>query len=83
MRLFGGFREEVGGWVRKGWGVWVEEKPDWFTDVWRGSVPVDMIPNTKGGEGDGEKEGVKKKEDRNFRRKKSVMSKVAPEGGEG
>ena len=37
-------RSEVEIWVRTGWEQWEDEKPEWFTDMWKASVPEDMIP---------------------------------------
>ncbi|GMI16130.1 hypothetical protein TrLO_g13736 [Triparma laevis f. longispina] len=31
-------------WIKNGWKQWEEEKPEWFTDEFRASVPEDMIP---------------------------------------
>ena len=43
-------REKVKGWVRPGWKTWEEEKPEWFTDEFRASVPSEMIPKKRVGE---------------------------------
>ena len=32
-------------WVRLNWAKWEEEKPEWFTDVRKGMVPVEFIPS--------------------------------------
>ncbi|GMH91809.1 hypothetical protein TrST_g2648 [Triparma strigata] len=37
-------RDKVKAWVKEGWATWEEEKPEWFTDMWKASVPEDMIP---------------------------------------
>eukprot|EP00519_Triparma_laevis_P012953 CAMPEP_0182503250 /NCGR_PEP_ID=MMETSP1321-20130603/14968_1 /TAXON_ID=91990 /ORGANISM="Bolidomonas sp., Strain RCC1657" /LENGTH=101 /DNA_ID=CAMNT_0024708381 /DNA_START=109 /DNA_END=411 /DNA_ORIENTATION=- len=42
------FRKPIEGkvksWVKEGWATWDEEKPEWFTDQWKASVPEDMKP---------------------------------------
>ena len=43
-------RDKVESWVRAGWATWEEEKPEWFTDQWKSTVPEDMKP-TKGKRG--------------------------------
>ena len=45
--------DKVEAWVSAGWATWEEEKPDWFTDRWKASVPEDMKPTKKTGEVDG------------------------------
>ena len=40
-------RDKVEAWVKEGWATWEEEKPDWFTDQWKASVPEDMKPAKK------------------------------------
>ena len=35
---------EVKKWVELNWAKWEEEKPEWFTDVWKAKVPVELIP---------------------------------------
>jgi hypothetical protein len=35
---------ELGKWVESNWAKWEEEKPEWFTDVIKATVPVDFIP---------------------------------------
>jgi hypothetical protein len=35
---------EIKKWVELNWAKWEEEKPEWFTDVMKASVPVDFIP---------------------------------------
>jgi hypothetical protein len=35
---------EIKKWVNLNWAKWEEEKPDWFTDVMKATVPVDLIP---------------------------------------
>ena len=37
-------REKVEAWVRAGWKNWEQDKPEWFTDAFKASVPTDMIP---------------------------------------
>ena len=39
--------DKVEAWVSAGWATWEEEKPDWFTDQWKASVPEDMKPAKK------------------------------------
>jgi hypothetical protein len=36
---------EIKTWVEMNWAKWEEEKPDWFTDVMKAKVPVDLIPS--------------------------------------
>ena len=36
--------------MKEGWATWEEEKPDWFTDQWKASVPEDMKPAKKTGD---------------------------------
>jgi hypothetical protein len=36
---------EVKKWVELNWAKWEEEKPEWFTDVIKASVPVEFIPS--------------------------------------
>jgi hypothetical protein len=36
---------EIKKWVEINWAKWEEEKPDWFTDVTKATVPVDFIPS--------------------------------------
>ena len=40
-------RDKVADWVSAGWATWEEEKPEWFTDKWKASVPEDMKPAKK------------------------------------
>jgi hypothetical protein len=35
---------EIKKWVGSNWAKWEEEKPEWFTDVIKATVPVDFIP---------------------------------------
>jgi hypothetical protein len=35
---------EIKTWVELNWAKWEEEKPEWFTDVIKATVPVDFIP---------------------------------------
>ena len=35
---------EVRNWIQLNWAKWDEEKPEWFTDVMKDTVPVDFIP---------------------------------------
>ena len=44
---------KVEAWVKGGWAKWEEEKPDWFTDQWKVSVPEDMKPQKGKGSVDG------------------------------
>ena len=50
------FENRVAAWVHEGWETWEEEKPDWFTDLWRASVPKYMIPRRQQSEGLGSPE---------------------------
>jgi hypothetical protein len=36
---------EIKEWVELNWAKWEEEKPEWFTDVKKATVPVDFIPS--------------------------------------
>ena len=45
-------RSKVKAWVKEGWATWEEEKPEWFTDKWKASVPEDMKPANKSGDVD-------------------------------
>jgi hypothetical protein len=36
--------EEVRTWVETNWARWEEETPDWFTDAFKASVPIEFIP---------------------------------------
>ena len=45
--------DKVEAWVKEGWATWEEEKPEWFTDQWKTSVPEDMKPAEKTGDVDG------------------------------
>ena len=40
-------KDKVKSWIKEGWATWEEEKPDWFTDQWKASVPEDMKPAKK------------------------------------
>jgi hypothetical protein len=35
---------QVKEWVGRGWMRWERDKPDWFTDHWKASVPVPWVP---------------------------------------
>jgi hypothetical protein len=35
---------EIRNWIESNWAKWEEEKPEWFTDVLKSTVPVDFIP---------------------------------------
>jgi hypothetical protein len=48
--------DKVASWVKEGWATWEEEKPEWFTDIWKSIVPEDMKPAKKTGDVDGEDE---------------------------
>ena len=37
-------REDVKAWVLANWYRWEEEKPEWWTDAMKGSIPDDMLP---------------------------------------
>ena len=45
-------RDKMASWAKEGWATWEEEKPEWFTDMWKASVPEDMKPTKKNEEGD-------------------------------
>ena len=48
--------DKVATWVKEGWATWEEEKPEWFTDKWKASVPEYMKPTKgKGGADGGDK----------------------------
>ena len=38
---------KIATWITEGWTTWEEEKPEWFTDTWKASVPEDMKPAKK------------------------------------
>ena len=54
--------DKVATWVKEGWATWEEEKPEWFTDRWKASVPEDMKPTKKTGDVDGGDETAAKNE---------------------
>jgi hypothetical protein len=35
---------EIKKWIELNWAKWEEEQPEWFTDVIKAKVPVDLIP---------------------------------------
>ena len=37
-------RDDVKEWVQANWYRWEEEKPEWWTDAMKGSIPNDMLP---------------------------------------
>ena len=37
-------REDAKMWVREKWPEWTRERPSWFTDEVKASIPADMIP---------------------------------------
>ena len=45
--LWAPIRDKVESWIKEGWETWEEEKPEWFTDHWKASVPEDMKPVAK------------------------------------
>ena len=47
------FEDKVAAWIKEGWATWEEDKPDWFTDQWRASVPEKMKPTKGKGGADG------------------------------
>jgi hypothetical protein len=51
--LWAPIRDKTAEWVKEGWATWEEEKPEWFTDKWKASVPEYMKPTKKTGEVDG------------------------------
>ena len=56
-------RDKVAAWVKEGWATWEDEKPEWFTDMWKASVPKEMIPakkrNVALGESDNDSDDVR------------------------
>ena len=83
-------RDKVAAWVKEGWATWEEEKPDWFTDRWRDSVPEDMIPMKSNTASEREKDesGRAGEQERKGRRKSisqilggAKTPKVSPEDG--
>ncbi|GMH62408.1 hypothetical protein TrST_g13776 [Triparma strigata] len=46
-------RDKMASWIKEGWATWEDEKPEWFTDMWKASVPEDMKPAKKTGDVDG------------------------------
>lgn len=55
-------KDKVAAWMTEGWERWEEEKPEWFTDKWKASVPEDMKPTKKTGDVDGEDKTATKNE---------------------
>ena len=51
--LWAPIRDKAAVWVKEGWASWDTEKPDWFTDKWKASVPEDIKPTKKTGDVDG------------------------------
>ena len=41
---YASIRSETAFWVRENWDIWNEEKPEWFTERVKSSIPKDMIP---------------------------------------
>lgn len=41
---YASIRDEVKKWVGENYGVWVEERPEFFTERVKASIPLDMIP---------------------------------------
>ena len=60
--LWAPIRDKAVVWVKEGWASWEEEKPDWFTDKWKASVPEDMKPGKKTGEIDDENKTAEENE---------------------
>lgn len=58
MTQWAPIRDKVEAWVRSGWKKWEEEKPDWFMDDWKATVPREMIPLRRGGEEEATEVGV-------------------------
>ncbi|GMH61319.1 hypothetical protein TrST_g6685 [Triparma strigata] len=50
--LWAPIRDKATVWVKEGWASWEEEKPDWFTDKWKASVPEITKPVKKTGDVD-------------------------------
>ena len=48
-------RGEVEQWVRDNYATWNEEKPDWFTERKKRTIPIDMIPKSEAYETESEK----------------------------
>ena len=44
---YAGIRDEVKAWVSANYSTWIEEKPDWFTERVKASIPKDMIPESE------------------------------------
>ena len=44
--LWTDIRKNVRAWSLAGWNGWEIEKPAWFTEAFKESVPDDMIPKT-------------------------------------
>jgi len=45
--LWANIRADVKKWVGANWWQWEEDIPDWFTEGWKGNVPLDMIPKER------------------------------------
>ncbi len=46
LSYYENIKGEVKEWVRENWDVWSEERPEWFTERAKSSVPKDMIPQS-------------------------------------
>ena len=42
-----GIRDEAKAWVSANYSTWNEERPDWFTERIKASIPKDMIPESE------------------------------------
>ena len=40
---YAAIRDEVKAWVSANYSTWTEEKPDWFTERVKGSIPKDLL----------------------------------------
>ncbi|GMI15875.1 hypothetical protein TrLO_g12095 [Triparma laevis f. longispina] len=55
-------RPKVEAWVRAGWKSWEKEKPEWFTDAFKASVPEAWIPKKNGRDEEGSEVREEKKD---------------------
>lgn len=66
-------RDKVETWVQDNWSRWEEEKPEFFTDLWKAGVPLGMLPKKKVEESSGENGDFAKKKKS---RKESIIDNI-------
>ncbi|GMH52313.1 hypothetical protein TrST_g7443 [Triparma strigata] len=86
-------REKAAAWLQEGWTTWEDDKPDWFTDVWKSRIPADMKPaanrkvaaeadnDTALDVGGGEEHGRRRSVVEMISGQKAAKSKVMPAAG--